>query len=89
MNLFDFFKRNNKTAANAKERLQILVSHQRAEGANPDFIKKMREELLAVIKKYVNEVDEDQIQVQLQKEGNCSILELNVTLPTAETVVTE
>lgn len=87
MNLFDFFKRNNKTAASAKERLQILVSHQRAEGAGPEFIGKMREELLGVIKKYISEVDEDQIQVQLQRDGNCSILELNVTLPTNKTVV--
>jgi len=33
-----------------------------------------------VIRKYVN-IDQDQVQVMLEDQGNCSILELNITLP--------
>lgn len=80
MNIFDFFRLRNKTAARAKERLQIVVSHQRNNDKEGDFLPQLRHELLKVIGKYV-EIDEELINVQLQREGNCSILELNVTLP--------
>ena len=81
MNLLDFFRLRGKNSANAaKERLQIVVSHQKAQSGNPDYIPKLRQELLDVIAKYI-QVDKDQIQVQLQQDKGCSILELNVTLP--------
>jgi cell division topological specificity factor len=82
MNIFDFFKLNSKKTAHlAKERLQIVVSHQRIDSnADTDFIPKLRQELIAVISKYVN-VEPDKIKVQLQSEGACSVLELNVALP--------
>lgn len=73
-----------KTAANvARERLQIVLSHERREGGDADFLPKMRNELLTVISKYVK-IDKDQINVQLQRTESCSILELNITLPTTE-----
>lgn len=68
------------TAKTARERLQIVVSHQRNEGGDEDFLPKLRYELLTVISKYVK-VDKEQINVQLQKTGSCSVLELNITLP--------
>ena len=83
MNIFDFFKLNSKKTAHlAKERLQIVISHQRIDSnaAATDFIPKLRQELIAVISKYVN-VEPDKIKVQLQSEGACSVLELNVALP--------
>lgn len=82
MSIFDFFLNNNrnKTAKKAKERLQILVSHQRARsGGSLDFIPQLRQELINVIGKYVS-IDPGQIQVELQQNDNCSILELNITL---------
>jgi cell division topological specificity factor len=33
-----------------------------------------------VIRKYVD-VDQDQVEVQLDNNGNCSVLELNIVLP--------
>ena len=81
MNVLDFFRsRNRKSASKAKERLQIVVSHQRTEGSQPDFLPKLRQEMLDVISKYI-EIEQDQIQVNLQREDNFSVLELNVTLP--------
>lgn len=79
---------NRKSAQIARERLQIVVSHQRSEGGDVDFLPKLRHELLAVISKYVK-VDQNQINVQLQRTGSCSVLELNITLPTAQEVVFE
>ena len=81
MNIFDFFRTSKKSANTAKERLQIVVSHQRMDNdKNMDFLANMRAELLGVISKYVDVAPED-INVQLQKQEHHSILELNVTLP--------
>jgi cell division topological specificity factor len=70
------------SAKTARERLQIVVSHQRAAESDPDFLPRLRHELLTVICRYVK-VDKDQVNVQLQRAGSCSILELNITLPSA------
>ncbi|MGD0465451.1 MAG: cell division topological specificity factor MinE [Gammaproteobacteria bacterium] len=85
MSIFDFFLNNRRTAQKAKERLQILVSHQRTKNGNLDFIPQLRQELINVISKYVS-IDNDQIQVELQQNENCSILELNITLNSPELV---
>lgn len=82
MNIFDFFRSSSKKSANtAKERLQIVVSHQRIDNNNDlDFLGNMRVELMEVISKYIDVKPED-INVQLQKQDHHSILELNVALP--------
>lgn len=84
MNLLKMLGIGPSTAKTARERLQIVVSHQRLEGSDEDFLPKLRHELLTVISKYVK-VDREQINVQLQKMGSCSVLELNITLPTQMT----
>jgi len=81
MSFFDYFKSNKKnTASIAKERLQIIVAHERGKREQPDYLPQLQQEILDVIRKYVT-VDQDQVQVQLDKNDDCSILELNVTLP--------
>lgn len=80
MKFLDFFKTPKRTAASvAKERLQIIVSHESARHSK-DFIKDLQRELLEVISKYVD-IDPEQIKVQLEQHGDQSVLELNVTLP--------
>jgi len=87
MSLLKFLRSGNrqKSANIARERLQIVLSHQRMDDKTSDFLPKLRNELLTVISKYVN-IDKDQINVQLQRTGDCSILELNITLPTTEEI---
>ena len=82
MSIFSYFlKKEPNTASLAKERLQIIVAHERTQRSQPDYIPKMQNEILEVIRKYV-EIDQDQVTVQLDDCGdNCSVLELNVTLP--------
>ena len=80
-NILKFFRfRSKKSACTAKERLQIVVSHQRAADTSPEFLPQLRQELLNVIGKYIT-IDIDQINVHLQRVGNCSILELNFAIP--------
>ncbi|ABV37128.1 cell division topological specificity factor MinE [Shewanella sediminis HAW-EB3] len=83
MSLLDYFKSKKKpnTAVTAKERLQIIVAHQRGERDAPDYFPQMKQEIIEVIKKYVH-IDPDQVTVQLdQNDDKLSVLELNVTLP--------
>ncbi len=82
MKLLDYFRKDNaaQSASVAKDRLQIVVAHQRAARSQPDFLPEMQKEIIAVIQKYVN-IDKDQVSVELDSSDNCSVLELNVTLP--------
>lgn len=82
MSIFSYFMRDKQPAsANlAKERLQIIVAHERSKRNQPDYLPLMQQEILEVIRKYVS-IDMDQVTVQLDNDDDCSVLELNVTLP--------
>jgi cell division topological specificity factor len=82
MNIFDFFRASKKvsTASVAKERLQIIVAHERGQRSTPDYLPALQKELVEVIRKYVN-IESDDVHVALENQGSCSILELNITLP--------
>ena len=83
MGILDYFKSHKiekHTASKAKERLQIIVAHERANRPSADFLPKLKKELLAVIGKYVD-INEEQVQVHLDtKDQQCPVLELNVLL---------
>ncbi len=73
------------TASVAKERLQIIISHERGQRSGPDYIPQLQKEIVDVIAKYVK-IDKDQIKVQIDRVGENSVLELNVTMPTPESI---
>jgi cell division topological specificity factor len=80
MSLFDiFFPRRPASAAIAKERLQIVLAHERAGRDGPDFLPQLQRDLLAVIERYV-EVRDDMLRVKVGREGSASVLEINVEL---------
>ncbi len=85
MGLMDFFlsPRPKGSAAIAKERLQILVAHDRTERSRPSYLPKLEREILDVIRRYVN-VDQSAVSVNYEQEDNREILELNIVLPEAE-----
>jgi cell division topological specificity factor len=64
----------------AKERLQILVAHDRAERNRPPYLSRLQKDILDVVRKYVN-VDPNAIQVTYEQDEHREILELNITLP--------
>ncbi|MFT6915770.1 MAG: cell division topological specificity factor [Motiliproteus sp.] len=81
--LIDYLRGNEKkTASVAKERLQIILAHERAGrgAATPDYLPALQEELMAVIAKYI-QIDRDSFKVQLEKHDQYDVLELNITLP--------
>ncbi|MGL4753334.1 MAG: cell division topological specificity factor MinE [Aeromonadaceae bacterium] len=81
MSLLDFFLRPRKenTAKVAKERLQIIVAHERSTRGGPDYLPQLKQDLLDVIRKYVA-ISPDQVTVQLDKKDDLSVLELNIML---------
>lgn len=83
MKILDYIRygfQKRSTASVAKERLQIIVSHESSRSSGQDIIKQLQKELIEVLSKYIH-VDQDQITVQLERNGDQSVLELNVMLP--------
>lgn len=83
MSLLDFFmsKKNKNTASVAKERLQIIVAHERRQRNSPDYLPQLERDILEVVRKYVD-IDEQMVNVSLeQRNDNVSVLELNVVVP--------
>ncbi len=82
MSLLNYFKRDKgDSARTAKERLQIIVAHERTHRNGPSYLPQLEQDLLAVISKYVS-IEPDQIQIQLDhNDDELAVLEVNVTLP--------
>jgi cell division topological specificity factor len=82
MSWLGLFRREQKrTASLARERLQVIVAHQRAGRANGlEFLPRLQEELLAVIRKYVK-VGDEAVRMNVERDGGLEVLELNITLP--------
>ena len=82
MSIFDFLKPKKTTAQTAKNRLQIIIAQERSSAGAPDYLPRMRREILEVIRKYVN-VDVDAVRVDVVKDGEHDVLDISVALPEA------
>jgi cell division topological specificity factor len=79
MNWFMPFGRR-KSASVARERLQILLTHERGAEDHEDLIPILREEVLAAVTKHVL-VDVDKVQVKIERGKAVSLLEIDIDLP--------
>jgi cell division topological specificity factor len=80
MGLFrSLFQPRRPSASIAKERLKIVLAHERAGRNAPDFLPLLQKELLAVVGRYV-EMSEDMIRVTLANSGDTSSLEINIEI---------
>ena len=71
-----------KTASVAKERLQIILAHERGgrNASDPDYLPDLQRDLIAVISKYVK-IDPKDIKVNLEREDDLDVLEVKIELP--------
>ena len=76
MSLLDKLLGRKSSASTAKDRLMITLAHERAQNSFP-FLEEMREEILAVVKKYVSVKD---VHIRADKSHNIEMLEIDVTL---------
>ena len=77
-----FLGEKKKTASVAKERLQIILAHERAGGsaAEPDYLPDLQRDLIEVISKYVK-IDPKDIKVNLERQDDLVVLEVKIELP--------
>jgi cell division topological specificity factor len=80
MNLFNLFRKGG-SAPIARDRLQILLAHERTIAGGSDLVALLREEILAVIKKHV-QVDHEKVQVRMDRGESVSMLEVEIEIPT-------
>lgn len=81
MGLFDFLIAKKPTASIAKDRLRIIVAHERSgRGRSLDYLPMLQRELLEVIRKYVK-VEDEAVKVDLIGEGDNKVLDISVALP--------
>ena len=85
MNLFSFFSRPSNSAPVARDRLQILLAHERAFSGHPDLVATLQKEILAVIAKHVA-VDREKVQVKLDRGAAVSTLEIDIEMPASALV---
>ena len=85
MALLDYFLRKKEkqptTASKAKERLQIIVAHERNHrNKQPDYLPQLTEDILVVLRKYIK-VSDESFSIKLDnKDGDLNVLELNIEL---------
>jgi len=82
MSFLSFLLGQKKTTANvAKERLQIILAHERTGGSNdsPEYLPQLQKELVDVISKYVK-VNPDDIKVNLERQGSLEVLEVKIEM---------
>ena len=87
MKLLDYFKRTPKSASLAKDRLSIIVAREHTGGRKtPDYLPQLQQELLAVLARYET-IDLANVTVNVERNGDTEVLELNVVLPDGTTVI--
>ena len=79
MSLFNFFKARG-SAPVARERLQILLAHERTALGPRDLVAILREDLLKTIARHI-EIDPEKLKVTMDRTGAFSTLEIDVEIP--------
>ena len=79
MSLLSFFSRN-RSAPVARERLQLLLAHERALGGRTDLAQVLEQEILAVIARHMP-VDRDKVMVKLERGEHVSTLAIDIEMP--------
>ncbi|OBZ95693.1 cell division topological specificity factor [Pararhizobium polonicum] len=79
MNLFRLFSKPQSAPA-ARERLQVLLAHERASSGDSDLVTKLRDEILRAISKHM-QIDSDKVSVKLERGAQVSTLVVDVEIP--------
>lgn len=91
--LLNIFQQNKKSSASvAKERLQIIISHERGKTNRANLLAGLQQELVEVIARHLK-MDatsvKDQVKLDLAQNAGHSVLELNIMLPDEELAIAE
>jgi cell division topological specificity factor len=79
MNLMNLFRKSS-SAPVARDRLQVLLAHERSVIGKSDLLATLQEEILAVIAKHIT-VERDAVQIKMDRGASVSTLEIDVEVP--------
>lgn len=79
MNLLSIFNRN-RSAPVARDRLQVLLAHERALGGDADLAAILQKEILEVIARHIP-IDRDKVLVKLERGDHVSTLAIDIEMP--------
>lgn len=77
--IFGGDKKTN-TANTARERLMVVVAHQRGYGSAASYLHELRQEILSVVRKYV-QVPDNAVDIKVQQKDGLEVIEMDITLP--------
>ena len=77
--MFGFFRRRDSSAPVARERLKLLLSHERVAGSQVQLVAVLQEEILAVIARHM-QVDRDKVKVTLDNGNEFSTLAIDIEM---------
>ena len=82
MNLFSLFRRQETPppAATARERLKLVLAHERTDRATLDLVPLLQKDIVEVIAKHLS-ITDDQVEVMLHNQGETSMLEVKIEIP--------
>ena len=87
MKFLEYFRKAPKSASTAKDRLSIIVAREHTGGRKaPDYLPQLQQELLAVLARYET-IDLANVTVNVERNGDTEVLELNVVLPDGTSLV--
>lgn len=79
MKLFGFLSRGQSAPA-ARERLQVLLAHERAVTGDSDLVNKLRDEILKAISKHM-QVDDEKVSIKMERGAQVSTLAVDIEIP--------
>lgn len=77
---FSFRQKKPVSAQTAKERLQIMLAHEKAGNSSPDFLPLLQRDILEVVRRHL-EIGIDDVEVKMERSDDLSSLEINIELP--------
>jgi cell division topological specificity factor len=80
MNLRRLINGRNASAPVARERLQILLAHERGLRGQPELLELLRAEILAVVSRHVA-IDSEKVVVRMDRGKHVSTLEVDIEVP--------
>lgn len=80
MSLFRI-RHNHRSAPVARERLKILLAHERSSACESDLIAILRDEILSAISEHIS-IDPDKVELRMHRNNNMSLLEIGLELET-------
>jgi cell division topological specificity factor len=82
MSIFNLFRRGNSGSV-ARERLQILLTHERRSDCSHELVALIHREVIAAIAKHVS-IDPEKVEVEIRHREKMSFLEINLEIPAGE-----